>query len=74
MRVYGLIRDCGDGSSSISWFLDDEIVEVLLEDEEYYMNEGSPSATLTLPEGVTPESIGIHISSWTRADVGLTDD
>ena len=74
MRVYGLICDCGDGSSSLRWFLDEELVEVILEtDDDYYANEGSPATTLTLPEGVTPELIGITISSYTRADFGLDD-
>jgi len=38
-KVYGLISDNGDGSSSIGWFKDESVVEHLLEnDESFYPN------------------------------------
>jgi len=65
MKVYGLIVDGGDGSASIHWLTDKAEVDRLLADgfddfhEEYTMNEGYPAVTLDLPEGVTPEAIGL---------------
>ena len=51
--IYALLKDNGDGSSSIHWFRDKEIVDALLESddvEDWYQNEGIPAETLTLPD------------------------
>lgn len=40
--VFGLISDNGDGSSSLRWLRNADIVDALLEDEDFYQNEGSP--------------------------------
>lgn len=66
MKVYGLIQDNGDGSSSIRWFTDIDVVEEMLDggyeyQEYYYANEGSPAVVLDLPDSITPESIGIRL-------------
>jgi hypothetical protein len=47
--IYGLIRDNGDGSGSMCWFRNLNIVERLLEDDDFYANEGSPAETLYFP-------------------------
>ena len=62
MKVYGLICDSGDGSATIQWYTDRAKVDKLLEEEEYYQNEGRPRATLTIPDGVILEAIGIWVS------------
>jgi hypothetical protein len=50
-KVYGLISDNGDGSSSMYWFKDKSIVENLLEnDESFYANEGVAAETLVFPD------------------------
>ncbi len=59
--VFGLIRDCGDGSSCIDWYTDKKLVEKLLLEEEYWANEGSPSETLTFPDNLNLESAGFRI-------------
>jgi hypothetical protein len=48
-RVYGLISDNGDGSSSMHWFRTPEKVEEMNNHENYWANEGGPAETLTLP-------------------------
>lgn len=49
--IYGLISDNGDGSCSMNWFRDYDIVNRLLDndDERFGTNEGSPAETLTFP-------------------------
>ena len=52
-KVYGLISDHGDGSSSTRWFQDEAIVNAILESddvEQWYPNEGVPSEVLTFPD------------------------
>jgi hypothetical protein len=66
-KLYGLIRDCGDGSSCMDWFIDKELVDELLEDDEsYYANEGMPAEVLTFPENLDLTACGFNIS--TRED------
>lgn len=52
--VYGLISDSGDGTSHVRWFRNKDIVDKLLNDDEYCeqygVNEGSPAETLTFPD------------------------
>ncbi len=44
ITVYYLTRDCGDGSSTVDFFRDEELAERLtLEVEDYMMNEYVPS-------------------------------
>lgn len=62
-KVYGLISDNGDGSSSISWFKDKSIVENLLEnDESFYANEGVAAETLVFPDDFNLGSAGFYFS------------
>ncbi len=69
--IYGLIVDCGDGSSTIRWFTNFELVERLLsEDEEYGMNEGCPAETFYFPENLNLEDCGFVFSD----DEYLLDD
>lgn len=49
MKVYMLICDGGDGSASIRMFRDPEKVARLLEQEDYYMNEGD-ATVIEVPE------------------------
>lgn len=61
MKLYGVVVDYGDGSAGISWYSDkEELLQDLEEEESLYMNEGEPATTITLPEGVTPEMLGIR--------------
>jgi len=63
MKVYGLICDSGDGSATIQWYTDRAKVNELLEDDDYYPNEGHPKATLTLPDDADLQAIGIRLSN-----------
>jgi hypothetical protein len=58
--LYGLIADNGDGSNSVNWYTNKELVDYLLtNDESYYGNEGSPAVTLTIPDELPLESLGL---------------
>jgi len=63
MKLYGFIFDNGDGSGSIRWYTEKKMRDVLSEDYEYFdyvqMNEGSAAVTITVPEGMTPQELGI---------------
>ena len=63
IKVYGLIRDCGDGSGCIDWFSSIDTVNKVMENdpESYYANEESPSVTLTFNDDVDLKSIGIEL-------------
>ena len=63
MKIYGLIRDCGDGSSCIDFYRNINTVNKLLEEdsEEYYPNEGSPAVTLNLPDDIDLKEVGITL-------------
>ena len=62
--IYGLICDGGDGSAHVRWFSDKELVDTILDDdnysEEYVMNEGSPAVTLTVPHDFDFAAAGIR--------------
>lgn len=60
-KVYGLISDGGDGSSSIRWFQNEAIVDAILESddvEQWWGNEGSPSEVLTFPDDLDLKKCG----------------
>jgi phage terminase large subunit GpA-like protein len=63
MKLYGVIFDNWDGSASLRWFSDKKIRQVFADDYEYFnevqLNQGSASVTITLPDDVTPEDLGI---------------
>lgn len=66
-KVFGLVSDGGDGSSSILWFLDEKVVDNLLNDdseytEQFYGNEGSPAETLTFPDDLNLVTVGFTFS------------
>lgn len=65
MKIYGMICDNGDGSNSINWFTESpEDLEVLVElDPEGWWCSDGIAQTLTLPEGVTPEELGISLTT-----------
>lgn len=61
--VYALLEDNGDGSSSIHWFRDKEIVDALLESddvEDWCQNEGIPAETLTFPDDLDLKECGFR--------------
>lgn len=74
--VYGIIMDCGDGSSAMAWYRNRELVEFLLNDDEYcelyYQNEGSPSQTLSFPASLDLEQCGFSFDDdeYTRSKNG----
>lgn len=63
-KVYGLIRDNGDGSAGIVWFRSMEEVDEMLDEEndheEYWGNEGSPAEELTFPDSVDLAAAGFR--------------
>jgi hypothetical protein len=63
-KVYGLIKDNGDGGSSTIWLRDKAIVDRLLSDddiiEEFYANEGCSSQELTFPDDLDLSSVGFR--------------
>ena len=63
-KVYGIIRDNGDGSCSMVWFKDKSIVESLLgtDPEAFYANEGLVSEELTFPDDLDLEKCGFSFS------------
>lgn len=65
MKIYGIIHNNGDGSSSIRWYSKDSADYVLSDDYEYFddvqCNEGSPAEIITLPDGLNPEDIGLEL-------------
>lgn len=67
-KVYGLISDNGDGSSSIHWFRSKEKVDEMLDEENghenYWANdEGGPSVELTLPADLDLKAAGFRFWS-----------
>lgn len=66
-KVFGLISDSGDGSSSLRWFKDQALVDRLLEDdgfcEVFYANEGCPAETLVFPDDFDLDSVGFVFDS-----------
>jgi hypothetical protein len=66
MNIYGLICDGGDGSANLSWYTKEDADALLSEDhwdfESYTVNKGSYADVIKLPEGTTPEDIGLYIS------------
>lgn len=78
-KVYGLVSDNGDGSSSVHWFKDESIVNILLgntpnnsivpiEDyiiDGYNMNEGSPAETFEFPDELDLVKAGFRFQELT---------
>lgn len=72
MKLYMLIQDCGDGSNSISYTLDADLIRKL----ENFDGEGSRHAgfdgdgfnprSIIVPDDSTYESLGI--SQWSVAE------
>ena len=65
MKIYGLMSDNGDGSSSIHWFRNKAIVDNILDDDydpDWACNEGSPAETLTFPDDLNLEECGFVFS------------
>lgn len=66
-KVYGIISDSGDGSSSIYWFKDSKIADMLLDDDSEYVeqfgcNEGGYAEELTFPDDVDLQQCGFSFS------------
>lgn len=65
MKIYGLMSDNGDGSSSINWFKNKQLVDKILDDGDPYIwgcNEGYPAETLTFPDDLNLEECGFMFS------------
>ncbi len=60
-KIYGLICDSGDGSARVVWYKNRKTVDDLLDEEEYFQNEGSPSETLTFPDDFDLEAAGFSL-------------
>lgn len=59
--VYGLVKDGGDGSASMCWFREDQRAEaevLLLDEEEFFMNEGGFAVVLEFPDDLDLEQAG----------------
>jgi hypothetical protein len=46
-NIYGLLANCGDGSYTLRWFRNKELVDTLLSEDDEYMYESDPEITLT---------------------------
>lgn len=80
-NLYGILADGFDGSASLFWFEDKELVDELLSAdtalalEALSINEGVYSQVLTLPSETSWESIGIkHIQTREDCKEFLEDD
>ena len=84
MKIYGLIADCGDCSSSLTFLKNLDLVNKLLEDDEvYYPNEGEPAVILNLPDDLLKEAgwkegdvinwVDNHDGSWSLVKEDLTN-
>lgn len=66
--VYGLMSDNGDGSGSINWFINKDLVDALLSYDDndmlecFYQNEGYPAETLHFPDSLNLEQCGFGFS------------
>lgn len=60
--IYGLICDNGDGSGSMQWFRNLDLVEQLLEENDFYANKGSLAETLTFPISLDLNLCGFQFS------------
>ena len=61
-KLYAVMENGGDGSAYLIWYDNKEAVDKFLSDDNCdnnFLNEGSPAVTITLPEGVTPDTLGI---------------
>lgn len=65
--IYGLIADCGDGSSSMRWYRTEAEVEHMLDEdnrhEEMWANEGCAAETLTFPAELDLEACGFSFDT-----------
>jgi hypothetical protein len=63
-KVYGLSVDNGDGSSSIHWYQNTSLQELLekidSDPESYWGNEGSPTQTLKFPDDLDLKACGFY--------------
>lgn len=55
MKVYILVRDCGDGPVTLNWFKDRLLVEKLCEDidNDFSLNDGDPEV-IDVPDDWEP--------------------
>lgn len=65
-RIYFVISDCGDGSNTINWVLDYEVIEKMRElaesgDSQYSSGEGLQEYSLEFPED-------FDIDAWIKAN------
>ena len=71
--IYGLISDCGDGSSAMHWYRNKEDVDYLLDEENgqeefWAANEGGCAETLTFPADLDLARCGFYFSTVTKED------
>jgi len=66
--IYGIMRDNGDGSCSLEWFRNRDTVDRLLEDDDYWPNNGLVTEALTFPASLDLDACG-----FTFSDDAFTD-
>jgi hypothetical protein len=70
MKIYGIIEDGGDGSSCLLWYNEEDAEHVPSDEYENFDYVqgcgGSPSQVINIPDGYTPEDIGIMMSEINR--------
>lgn len=68
--IYGLVEDGGDGSTSISWFRDKAVVDMLMdtqrEDWDPAFGTNDDPETLVFPAGLDLEACGFSFSDGTH--------
>jgi len=73
-KVFGLVRNCGDGSATMDWFRDEAKATRFVKDdrfcEDYGQNEGSFAAELEFPDSLDLDSCGFRFSD---GDVDVDD-
>lgn len=61
-KIYSLLEDMQDGSAVINWFRNKEVVDKLLKEPDYFMNEGSP-VILIFPDNLNLEECGFSFDN-----------
>lgn len=67
MRLYYVVCDCGDGSSTVHWYKDEAFLYARISedhdlyDESYYSNEGQ-ARFITVPDDFDVDSLGVRFS------------
>ena len=77
-KVFGIMRDCGDGYSTIDWFRDEEKALRLVEDDrycvDYGVSGGEIAETLTFPDDLNLEACGFMFDDDNVEDSDSQED